>query len=583
MGMGRLQHVILGTIAGFLSWVMTDLVPDHGDGRLTLTATVLVLGFFGPALAMAGELRLRGALMAAAIIALPLTILMVVDSLGFSTVAAFLESGHSVFAALLIGTLPIPFLIAIGQKGRQAWSDYPALFMNSWNVVVRYATALLFVGVVWLVLLLSSELLQLVGIDTLAEVLREEAVIWTLSGAVLGLGLSVVTDLSDLISPYLLLRLLRLLLPVVLVVVAVFVAALPLRGLDRLFGHLSATGILISVAAAAVALISITVDQDDVEAAHDRLLPLSARLLALFLPVLAGLSAWALVLRVEQYGWTPARVSALASVAVVSGYAVSYTVAVFTGRNWTGFIRGANLTMALALIALAVLWLTPLISPERIAVRSQMARFDAGIVHPDQLPLWEMAHEWGHEGESAVADLRERAKGAGQEDLAARLVLLDNADSRWQMQSENGTAANSELIAQAQATFLVAPQGRELPDGIFDRVDRLILRQWMLACDRPTRAGNAGCLVLLADLLPDPVGEEAVVVLNRAQSQVFLGSPVLLHMADGWQQSSYTQALDRETILEGDLIDLIVKDGFNLVPSGINAVQVDGHRFTVAP
>lgn len=583
MGIGRLQQVVLGAIAGLLSWVATDQLPDYGDGRLTLTATVLVLGFFGPVLAMAGELRQRRALTSAFVVALPLAVLMFVDSLGFPTANAFLQSGHALFAAFLIGTLPIPFLIAIGQKGRDGWNDYPALFMNSWNVVVRFATALLFVGVVWLVLLLSSELLQLVGIDALQKVLSEDVVIWTLSGAVLGLGLSVVTDLSDLISPYLLLRLLRLLLPVVLIVVAIFVAAMPFRGLDRLFGHLSATGILVSVAAAAVALISITVDQDDIEAAHDKVLPVSARLLALFLPILAGLSIWALVLRVDQYGWTPTRVAAAASVFVASGYAVFYVLAVFAGRRWTAFVRRANVTMALVLIALSALWLTPLISPERIATRSQMARFDLGLIPINQLPLWELGHDWGNPGQRALADLRARAELLGNADLAARLVLLDSADSQWDMQSANETSASREVIAQALAAFLVAPKGRQLPEGIFDKVDRLILRQWLLACDRTTRAGNPGCLVVLADLLPDPAGDEAIVLLNRGQSSDFLGAPVLLHKDDGWRQTSYTRELGGAEVADDDMIDLIVRNGFNLVPSGINAIEVEGRRVTVAP
>ncbi|MCB1400748.1 MAG: hypothetical protein KDJ82_13320, partial [Rhodobacteraceae bacterium] len=72
MGIGRLSYVILGTIAGLSCWVMTDRLPDLWEGRLALVATVLVVGFFGPALAMAAELRLRPTLLFAAVIALPL-------------------------------------------------------------------------------------------------------------------------------------------------------------------------------------------------------------------------------------------------------------------------------------------------------------------------------------------------------------------------------------------------------------------------------------------------------------------------------------------------------------------------------
>lgn len=583
MGIGRLSYVILGTIAGLSCWVMTDRLPDLWEGRLALVATVLVVGFFGPALAMAAELRLRPTLLFAAVIALPLGVLVFTDSLGFPTARAFLETGHVLFAAVLLGALPVPFLIGIGQQGRAGWNDYPALFMSSWNIVVRYAAALMFVAVVWLVLVLSSELLQLVGIDALKHLLREEAVIWMLSGAVLGLGLAVVTDLPDLISPYLLLRLLRLLLPVVLIVVAVFVAALPFRGLDRLFGHLSATGILVGVAAAAVALISITVDQDDIEGAHDRLLPPAARLLALFLPVLAGLAVWALVLRVGQYGWTPVRVSAAASVFVTCGYALLYTLAVLAGRGWMGLVRRANLAMALVLIALSALWLTPLISPERIAVRSQMARFEAGQLPVGDLPLWELAHDWGTAGAHAVAGLRQRAQGAGQEDLAARLVQLDTAEGSWEMRPAQAAAPDRDAIAAARKAFLVAPQGAALPDGLFDNVGARILQGWLQACEKPTPAAHAGCLVVLADMLPDAAGEEAVILLNHRQLRALSGAPVLLNGPAGWQQSAFTRALSGAEISAGDLIDSILREGFSVLPSGINALDVGGHSFVASP
>ena len=77
-----------------------------------------------------------------------------------------------------------------------------------------------------------------------------------ITGAIFGLAIVVTYELSDMISPQLILRLLRLLLPMITVVVAVFVIALPFRGLSNLFGSLSAGAVMIGMAITATSLVS---------------------------------------------------------------------------------------------------------------------------------------------------------------------------------------------------------------------------------------------------------------------------------------------------------------------------------------
>ncbi len=108
----------------------------------------------------------------------------------------------------------MPFLIAaLGPVGN--WRDYPELFNQSWNIVVRYVAAWLFMGLFWAVLLLSNELFGIIGLEILDDLLDIAPVPYVLSGLVLGLALAVVNELSEYVSPYLILRLLRLLLPLV--------------------------------------------------------------------------------------------------------------------------------------------------------------------------------------------------------------------------------------------------------------------------------------------------------------------------------------------------------------------------------
>ena len=371
----RVQYILLGLLGGLAFWGLASAPADWHAGRGFVGAAIFAAVFFGAVLAMLGDLGPRRALLSAGALALGVAALGLLKSIGFVDAGQMLGTGHVVVALLTLASLPVPFLIARELGGKGHWVDYQVLFIETWNILVRYAAAWLFVGTVWLVLWLLAMLLRLVGVEALADLLGSAPAIWLVSGAALGLGLSVVTEMPDMVSPYLLLRLFRLLLPLVLAVELVFVAVLPLRGLTHLFGHLSAAGILIATAIAAIGLVSVAVDQDDVEAAHDRVLPVAGRGLAMLLPLLAGLAIWALAERVTAHGWTPLRVTAAAGTGVVTGYALLYAAAVLTGRRWMGWIRRANVAMALAMIGLAALWLTPLISPETIATRSWLMRW----------------------------------------------------------------------------------------------------------------------------------------------------------------------------------------------------------------
>lgn len=582
MVLNRVQHVVLGVLAGLAGWLLAEVLGERDQARLMLGLSVLAASFFGAALAALGQIGPRRALIGAGLVAAPVTLLMLWASFRFDDVGAFLQSGHVMMAALILAALPVPFLIGIAQGGRSGWQDYPALFVNSWNIVVRYAAAWAFVGLVWLVLLLSSELLQLVGVDLLRDLLREGLVIWLLSGATLGLGLAVVSELSDLVSPYLVLRLMRLLLPLVLVVVVVFVLVLPLRGLSELFGNLSAAAMLMATAAGVVSLISIAVDQSDLEAARGRVMNGSALGLALLLPVLSGLAAWAVALRVLQYGWTPGRVAAAAGVAVVLGYALFYLLAVASGRRWRARIRRGNLAMALVLIGLAALWLTPVLNAEAIAARSQLALHEKGETPVARLPLWELAHDWGRPGQAALTALRARAMTPDNAELAQRLALLDAADSRWRFENPERQPVTDAILEDLLASVNVLPAGRVAPDGIFSGLLFAEAEQIGADCARP--APGKRCVLILADLLPVPAGDEAVLVVlggdlrNRNTARVFV------NYGTEWSDSGTILPLepagtDNLTLDPGKMgaADL------EIVPSGIMAIRFGGQMFSISP
>ena len=91
--------------------------------------------------------------------------------------------------------------MARGRAGRH----YPALFLESWGVVVRYGAAWVFTGLFWLVIFLSDQLLQIVGVTVIEWILDFEPAPFLLTGLSFGVAIAVVDELSDYVSPNLVL------------------------------------------------------------------------------------------------------------------------------------------------------------------------------------------------------------------------------------------------------------------------------------------------------------------------------------------------------------------------------------------
>jgi len=570
----RLHFILIGLLGGLALWGLFDRHEMLDQHRLWLPLLVLAGSFFFGALAMTAELGLRRAMGFAALIGVVAAALSALKGIEFGASRQMLEMGHLLVAQMVLGAMPVPFAVAFGIEGRRGIGDYRILFIESWNIVVRYLAAWLFAGVVVLALWLMGALLDLVDVGVLSALLRDDLAMFLIVGGTLGLGMSVVAEMPDLVSPYLLLRLLRLLVVPVLVVVTVFVAAVPLRGLGALFGDLSVASALLATAIATIMLISIVVDQDEIEAAQAAVLTWSARGLTLLLPVLAGLALWALALRVRQYGWTPERVAALTLALVVAGYALCYLIALSTGRRWMEKVRQANVAMALAIIGLALLWLTPLISPERIALRSQLARFDAGQMRVDQLPLWQMQHEWGRAGAAALDQLR--AQAPQDPELARQLAKLAEARTRWDMVDPDFRLP-TEQIDSLRAHLRVVPEGTPLPADLLAALSKFVVPPEAQDCAQPLSDGLPACVLVLLDLTPDLAGPEALFVNGHLVTR-----PLQVFVQDegGWRPGSPIVIGPAGLPPGAELIAELLRAPVVTAPVQLNSVQVGGWQIS---
>ncbi len=502
----RVWMALIGTGAGLGLYTLYRLAETEVlTGRMLLVLGVLVAVFSQGILAMVGPLRPGRAAIGALVLAVGVAALLGLASFRFSSVDGTFLNPFSMLAGVVLALVPMPFWIASHGPG---WRDYPALFTQSWGIVVRMAAAWAFVGLVWGLIFLSDTLLRVVGLTAISDILEVGFVPWVITGGVLGLALAVVQELSDYVSPYLILRLLRLLLPIVALVTLVFLVALPVQGVSGLLGGISVALTLLAMAGAGATLVTTAVDCDEAQATASPVLVWAARVLSLMLPIMAAFAAWAVWLRVGQYGWTPDRLFAAEVAVLALGYGGLYAWAVLRGTGWMGRIRSANITMALALTALAALSLTPVLNAERISANSQMSRFEEGRLTVEQIDPW-LFKRWGFAGERALASLAARAREPGQEALAA------------QLQTQTPNAASSEnreaVLAQIVATMPLQPESAGATRDItLARLEIYELVRLRDACAQEMPGGGRGCVMVIANLMPEDPGEDAILVQRQA-------------------------------------------------------------------
>ena len=577
----RLFLAAAGAGAGLCFYLLSEVLDRTAiDPRLHLLLSALAGVFFGGLLAMAGPLRTGRAITSAFALSVPVATLLLWASGRYDDPAQLFHAPELVLAAFLLATLPLPYLIAAGTPG-VGWRDYPTLFAQSWSIVVRYAAAWLFVGVIWAVVMLSDALFGLVGLRIIRDLLDIAVVPSLLTGVALGLALAVINELSDYVSPFLVLRLLRLLLPVVAVVVAVFLVALPFRGLSHLFGQLSVAATLLAMAGAGATLISTALDQSDADAVHNPVMRGAVEGLALMLPVLAALAGWAMWMRIDQYGLMPGRIAGMVGAGLVLVYGLFYAASVLLRGRWMARIRRGNTVMALAVVALAGLWLTPLFNADAISARNQLGRYAAGRTPVEVLDLASLQDRLGRAGSAALAELKTRA--ASDPALKARLDAFE-AGPRT---TGAVTAADIDrLRARLKALLPLRPEGRRgLRDAILRSAAPEELQSWLSACARPLADGRPGCVLIQGDFIPDQPGDEAMLFYRDTAGflRIDAFSAGTAGAGPGRPAATELTRLGIGDAAAAATLTRLLDGRFSIGPAALNALRLEERQFLILP
>ncbi len=571
----RVVMFALGSVAALALWALSENWDNPVlSGGLYLALFTFVATYSAVALALAGPVSTGRALMGALLLAIPVTALISLAGQRYGEASDLLDDPRNLSVALALVFFSTPFLL-VWLCNRADWRRYAVLFDAAWSMSVRYVVALAFVGMFWLAAFLSNALLELVEIDLIDRMLRVEWIRFGLSGGVLGLGLAVVYELRETISPHLILRLLRLMVPLMLVVVVVFLGALPFRGVSRLFGEFSAASTLMGTAIAAISLISIALDRGEAGAVATGGIRLATRGLAVLLPLLTGLALWAVVLRVRQYGWTPDRVVAGCMAVFLLCYGLGYFGAVLGGRGWGRRIRMVNVVMALALIAATALWMTPVLNAYQISSASQVNRFAAGKSTLDQLTLWPLQHEWGLAGLAGLNRLEAMTGHKDHDMVLARVAAVRNQPNKYAYEQLLQAEKAPDHAQRLAELMQVRPVGSALSAETFAGLAWYRMEQWLDGCKRQLPDGRAGCVLVRARFSPKVGAEIQGMVLFLDEQGRARGN--YLSLGEGPEidvREVFDPVAGKWPILPGATVAQVLDGAFEIRPSGGNALFV---------
>jgi hypothetical protein len=309
----------------------------------------------------------------------------------------------------------------------------------------------------------------------------------------------------------------------------------------------------------------------DGESERPALLRTSGRVAAVALLPLVGLAAYALGLRVGQYGWTTDRVATAACVLVAGFYAIGYASSLVMPGGALKLIARWNFAASLLVLAVLLAVFSPLADPTRIAVNSQVARLEAGKVSPDKFDFRYLQFNSYRFGKEALARLAHSAN--------PQIARLARDAQKNPVNLPAAVEPRPVEVASDMDRVQVYPKGKTLPQSFRAQKWTSANGGFLVsACVRPDRAvvptgaSERECDAVLLD--PDGDGKDEILLLHGAPGGTleYFDGNLFRQAADGNWESVATLTYPH---CKGDFEAL--RDGrFALVPAAHPNLTING-------
>ena len=432
-----------------------------------------------------------------------------------------------VVAVLCIHALPFAQAFLVNGDWRVR---YPDLFRFAWRNALLIALGVLFCGVFWLLLGLWAQLFRMLGIGLFVEVFFDARFAIPATTVAAGVGIQLAGSVERLETALReqILALLKWLAPLAALILGLFSVALLVKTPELLAAKqrtISASWLLWLVAMN-VLLLNAAYQDGEAAQPYPRWLARAMRWVVPLLLVVASIAAYAIAVRIDEYGLTTSRVWA-ALVALIAGvYAAGYAWASFRRGRWMDGMGQVNVLVALLTIAALVLLLTPVLSPFRLAAASQFDRVLASDDAEDVDAFLTLRFDTGVYGRDRLARLAALQVHPRSDEIRRLAAAARAATQRHLARVDVEKVAALDLLLQAY------PAGMEITPTLRDAIARVFDEEigWGRVCNEA--AGP--CAVLFADLNADGTAEAIVFSVNP-------GGLILRRIDADWRAAGWLQ------------------------------------------
>ena len=277
----------------------------------------------------------------------------------------------------LLWLLALPFLQCRLVEG--TWRpNYQTLFAAAWRNKLTLAEAGVFTGLFWMLLGLWAALFQMLDIDFFRKLFTKPIFIYPVTALVFGFALYMIGSLTRWVTVVLeqVLNVLKWLAVIAGLILALFTVALAakLPSLVESGARAIAASWLLWLTAVMVLFVNAAYRDGQVERPYPRWIGLFLRAVLPLLVIIVLTASYAMYLRIDAYGLTVSRFWGCVVAAAACIYAAGYAFVAVRGTPWMAGIERINIGVALFLIAVIALMLTPVLSPYRLAANSQFQR-----------------------------------------------------------------------------------------------------------------------------------------------------------------------------------------------------------------
>ncbi|SDU13912.1 DUF4153 domain-containing protein [Halopseudomonas salegens] len=361
------------------------------------------------------------------------------------------------------------FILALFFRSGAANGTWPTAYQPllgySWEHALTLAQLGLFVGVFWALLWLWAALFDAIGLGFFKSLFQEPAFIYPVSWLVIGLGLVMIRNRFRFIANVRLMceALIKALLPLVALIILLFFAVLPWTGLQPIWDTGKAAQMLMALMLTLLLFFNAVFHQPRDKPPYPAWLRGPILLAVVLLPLGSLLAAWALWLRIDQYGLTLDRLWAAVLQILTAAFTFSYSL-ILLWRRHTALpsLQRANLWLALLVAVVLVLINTPLADMRHWAAQHQVKRLMDGRTTVDDFDYAYIRFQLGQPGDIALRALADSEFAETKPDLTRRIERVLEQTNRWSQDAVVDTDSLSEVALQ----FNVSPDDAVLPESL---------------------------------------------------------------------------------------------------------------------